>query len=441
MDRAHFATSTKSGTGATFLVALLRVAGLGLTYFLHVVTAKSLGVEQYGVFSYALNLCLILVYPLSLGFVNGATRFVPEYLATSKYAALHAYIRALLLIPVGNILVLAPISVAVLYSGRLPSQASGPLLGAILICAVLCTLSNGMLEVIRGFGRAPTAYFYNNALWPGLALVITLLTAQVFQLQAVSAVLIAAGSYGLVLVCQLATVGGLKKSIPRAAAAVSFSGWLPVTLPIMKYSMSLAVMNVLDVIMIGVLLTATDIGVYSAVQRLVLLLAFAPNTLYAMAIPTVAYQYYSGDVASAQDTLRRATFWAGLSSATIWLSILLFGESLLDIFGPGYSSGYKALVMLAAAYAIRYAIGPNDILLATLGRERLVAAIAVVALALGTLGCLLAIPAWGIEGAAIAAGGMTIGFHLCLWACARRFLQIESCAFLPRSLHAVSAQR
>ena len=85
-----------------------------------------------------------------------------------------------------------------------------------------------------------------------------------------------------------------------------------------------------------------------------------------------------------------------------YLVVAVFADSLLSLFGPGFSSGATSLVVLVVAMGIATAAGTVQTIVLMGGRSRWQLADKTGALVLNVVLNVLLIPIWGIEGAAVA---------------------------------------
>jgi O-antigen/teichoic acid export membrane protein len=92
----------------------------------------------------------------------------------------------------------------------------------------------------------------------------------------------------------------------------------------------------------------------------------------------------------------------------IWLAwpffivLALFGDTILTAFGPGFDDGAVSLAVLSLAMGLATAAGTVQTILLMGGRSSWQLADKSAALAVNVALNLLLVPAWGIEGAAVA---------------------------------------
>lgn len=157
-----------------------------------------------------------------------------------------------------------------------------------------------------------------------------------------------------------------------------------------------------DVILVGLLASPAAAGVYAVVTRCVRASEIVQQAARIAIGPQISAAFARG----AHDEVRH--IYGLVSAAMIWLAwpffllLAIFGDAVLSIFGPGFTSGHRSLMILTAAMALATAAGTVQSILLMGGRSTWQLADKSFALALNIALDLLFIPWWGIEGAALA---------------------------------------
>jgi O-antigen/teichoic acid export membrane protein len=94
-----------------------------------------------------------------------------------------------------------------------------------------------------------------------------------------------------------------------------------------------------------------------------------------------------------------AASWPSLIAA---IGILILGRPLLWLFSPQFVEAYPVMLILVAGFLFRAAVGPAEFLLNALGEQRALAAVACGVAVLDIVLNLALVPAFGLNGAAIA---------------------------------------
>lgn len=175
-------------------------------------------------------------------------------------------------------------------------------------------------------------------------------------------------------------------SLPRAAARI--------------FSFLLAR---LDVLMIGALASTREAGIYAAAIRFVGLALALQWALGQPFEPEIARLLANRDSRQSQRQFNVITGWSVLVTWPVLLTLIVHGSELLRLsFGPEYSEGAPALLIVAAAIMVATGVGSIDTVLVMSGRSGWSLVNTGVALAVNVAMNVVLIPRMGMEGAAIA---------------------------------------
>jgi stage V sporulation protein B len=185
-------------------------------------------------------------------------------------------------------------------------------------------------------------------------------------------------------------------------------------LNVMEYSVWLALMlfayNALrnmDILVLGRFRPPAEVGQYAALSTIAFTIQIFPQALGQTLTPRVARAYASNDFPQMRYELSSYFRRALLLSTPLFVGIAAFGPWLDLLFGPKYHFSPTLSVNLAFAYLVSGCLGPLGSSLTMSGRHRLEFVILIVG-SLAALGlCLLLIPRYGANGAALAT---TVGY-------------------------------
>jgi O-antigen/teichoic acid export membrane protein len=165
-----------------------------------------------------------------------------------------------------------------------------------------------------------------------------------------------------------------------------------------------------------------EVAVYYAAARLLALVAFVYFAIAGATTHKFTQYHVAGDTERLKkffgETIRW-TFWPSLAACAL---ILAFGKPLLWLFGGSFESGYIVMFILAVGMLSRAAVGPAERLLNMLGERKQCAAVYAGAFAINLGLCLLLIPHFGIEGAAVATSSALAVESIFLYRIAKRRL-------------------
>ncbi len=383
---------------------LLQGGGLGVTYLLHLLLARSMGPGEYGAYVYVVTWAATLAIPVGLGLPTAAVRLVAERLASGAWAELRGFLRRSwqLTALVGTAVAAAVALTIVALAPRLDAGLRAPALWGVWLIPLLALLSL-QAGASRGAGGVVVALAPDRVARPLLLLTGALVAANAGGLSAVTMVRITLGVLAVLVAAQLA---GFVRTVPRQAvrgeAAYATAGWLRIALPMMFTSAFLVLQNQSDILLIGLFLDRTEVGLYNAASKTAALVSLSLVAVTTIAAPTFAAAHATGGRGDLQRAAARAAhlgFWPALAAA---VGLLAFGGPLLRLFGASFVAARLPLTVLVGGQLVNAAAGPVGYLLAMTGYQddnaRVFAVSALLNLGLNAL----LIPAFGLVGAATA---------------------------------------
>jgi O-antigen/teichoic acid export membrane protein len=369
-----------------------RVFNAGVVFLTHVLLARLLGVEAFGVFSLAMTWALALGVVAALGLTMTPQRFVPEYRASGDWARLRGLFRFGHGAPLLTGLVIAGVG-ALLALWLVPADEAGLRL-AILI-ALLALPALALIDVVEGVALAHewtgVAYGVMFVLRPLLLPVLLALgwLAGLGLGPAAALAGFAAAAWIAALVLVLLVAPRLRALYPPGERAYEPRRWLALAIPALLADGAFLTMAYADVLVLSAFAGAAEVGVYVAATKIVGLVAFIHFGLSYAAAHHFSALHAEGRADDLLAYARRAATW------TFWPSLLLAGALaalspwLMPLFGADFAAGAAIAPLLAAALALRAVIGPSEQLLMMTNRQSAVtrayglAALVNVALAVG----------------------------------------------------------
>ncbi len=360
-----------------------------------VVLARALGVDGFGEYAYAMGFSALLALVPNLGVTVVITRAIARGDETGG-----GVVRAGLFIQIG--LAVFVMAAAPFCAAWLPEQPV-PLTYVILAAAQLAvgSLSWPYLAVLSGRARfdlvAKSEVLANGmttaCLLGAVALhrdVLTVLAVQVVA--ALAAVLIAR---------RMAS-----SLIPRGGERPSWRAVLQQAIPFGAATAVQGLYTKVDLMLLGQMVGATAVGLYSAAYKPVTLAVYFGGTVTGALFPLMARPFQQAPAAFSR-TVR------GLLAAAPAMALLLTGCAgplLRVLYGPEFQAAVPMAMVLAWSAAANWLYAPFGVALQAGHREREWLAALVGALVLNVVGNLWAIPRWGGMGAA----GMTVISELAL---------------------------
>lgn len=407
----------------------IKIGSAGLTYLMFVLLARSMTIGDYGRYSFGFNLATFLSVVAGFGLHVAIMRWWPEYLAKGEPGtSVAAYRWSSRTTLTGIIAVSALMVAAALGFGQWQREDPAYLVFAALLIGPLC-YSEFIASLLRSQGSVGWALVPRDIAWRGLMCVGG--GVAVWQgrlLTADEAMLLTAIVLGALVLAQVAVA---KRQSPemrmhaQSAAPDLHPAWRSTALALWAASILYALIQYVDVVLVGLLISPEAAGPYFAVTKtasLVSLLLIASNMICA---PLISRYWHAGDKAQLQRILRLVAMGVGIPTLLGFAFIVIFGKLLLGLFGDGFEAAYPALVVLTFGYTINALSGPMSYLVQFTGYEGAYLRIMATSYAaVLVLQCLL-IPILGIMGAAIGTAAGLVGWNLRSLILAKRKIGVD----------------
>lgn len=408
---------------------LTRVASAGAAFGLHVLLARLAGPDQYGTYSFVLAWLGIAVLVADLGLDLSLVRFVAAYRAQAAWAQLAGLWRWSRRLVLAVACLIGAAAALFLWLARRELDASlvwtGWIACGMLPAAALLRLGEGRL---LGLKRVALAQLPEGVVRPAVAAALAIVLFGVS-----GRALSSPAAMGLHLVA-VAVAAGLILALGRRAAPPVPSdieprydrrSWVRVSLPLGGEAGLRLLSNSLDVILLGAVAGMAEAGVYTVASRLAELIVFGSHASQMAARPHIAESHARSDPKALQNSVTAAAGWATLFAALACLLLIPARFHAMGLFGAEFVRGAPVLLILAVGHLVAACTALVDSAMTMTGHQLALARITAGVLALKTPLLLVAIPGWGIEGAALATTATTILGRVWGWAYVRRALDLD----------------
>lgn len=411
----------------------LKVGNAFLVYGISLLLARYLGAAEYGLYAYAMAWGSLLTVPAVLGLEGLVTREIAIYRTKEQWGLMKGLLRW------SNQLVgLWSLLLAVLFACTiwlLPSTVSEQ--QKLALWLVLCSLPflaltrlrqssmQALQQIVRG--QLPEMLFRPTAL-------ITLLSVSGLWLgskfTASWALLMYGISIGLAfLLGQVLLTRAVPRSCRDAIATYKPWIWLQMALPMLLIGGMYIINNQTDTVMLGMLKTTQDVGVYTVANRGASLIGFVLIAVNTTLGPTFASVYAQGNKAKLQRIVTQGCRWVLLSAVAISITLILGRHVFLGLFGNEFLRGETTLIILCLGQLANACTGSVAFLLLMTGHERDTAIGVTTSAVLNIFLNYVLIPDFGIGGAATATAISMGLWNLILVILAYKRLGINSTIF------------
>jgi O-antigen/teichoic acid export membrane protein len=410
--------------------AVLQVGSTGLAFIVSVLLARFLGGREYGIYALSIAWAGVLSVPAVMGFDRFSVRGLAVYAAHGQWRLARG-------------LLLRATELVLLASGAIVLCACGlalellPHVTAVAFCVSmglvpLTALTSLRQAAMQAFGRIVTAQLPEYALRPAVMLggVIALRLVVPRDLTSTAALVVNVAGVGIA--CAVGAVM-LRRALPMALrlAVPSYAAreWTASTLPMMLVSLIFLANSYVGTILVGLLDGARAAGVYSVVDKGAAMIAVLLSAANMPLAPAIARLNARGDRMELERVTLRVAQAGFLASLPIAAGISVFPKVYLGLFGPGFTAGASAAVILSVGQLVNAAAGPAGNVLLMTGHEREAAAGVAIGL-LANIGLAVAlVPEFGVTGGAVAGATSVIVWNVVLLVLARKRVGINASAF------------
>lgn len=424
-----------TGLGPTLVKAVtgsagLRIAGMGFGFLVGVQLARGLGAEGYGIYGVAMSIIALLTVPTEFGLPQLLTREVAVAKVERDWGRMKGILRwssrvSLLLSAVIGVGVVAWL----LLSGRrLNSPLGMTLLAGVLMVPVVAQLSI-RAAVLRGLQLIVRGQLPDVMLRPMFYSALLLLAALWFtpMTPAVAMALGVLSAALALLVAQLMLRGQMPVEVMAAVPVQEAGAWLNSTLPMAMTEGLRLLQSHLLILVIGVMATAADVGVYRVAASVGLVLALPAGLFAAVGAPVIARLHAAGDRARLQRLLGWVALGMTVGALVLTLPFILGGESLFArMFGPEFAASAPVLLVIATGQVASSLFGANAALLNMTGHQGAVTKASTLSLLLLLFIAVPLIHFHGVMGAAIANAVALFMWKVILWNFARQRTSLRS---------------
>lgn len=392
-DTAATDAAPRAGARSELAAGIIRLtAGRGLSVALNFVAwavmARALGPTSFGILQFAISVVFYLSFATDLGLTTYGTR---EFAGGGRQERV---VRSVM----GMRLALAVIVTAVAIGGALLIPWTGEQRNVSLaVSSVIAAGALNVLWLLRAQGRSTAMALQDVAaatVLAGGAVVIVLPSSS-----PVLAAAVYAGAQWLAALMSLRTVGGLGVLRPSfVGAAVALRASLPLGVAVLAVN----IYYTADSVLLGVLRTTTEVGLYGAAYRLVLPWLMLASVAGLLAMPTLTrlLQREGDEAVNTVQALSKSLLVIGLPVAAATTVVAAPLVSL--VFGTGYERAALPLQILIWSCVTVFANAPFGFMILARRKDRAYMWIAVAG-ALTNLGLnAILIPTAGMVGAAVA---------------------------------------
>ena len=350
----------------------LKVSLIALSFITSILLARTLDVTGYGLYSYIMAWVMLLQIPAGLGLQTILARELAAYRGKSEWGLMQGILQW------SNIFVLA-VSVIVsviavicvwVFQGQEMLQTNIAF-GLAFLSLPLMTLTGLRMGAMRGLDKVVEGQLPEGLVQP--LLFIAMLLFIVFlgsdSLTWVIGVRVIAMAFAFCLGAFL-----LYRNIPLAVKTSTptyeVKRWLSGIPPFMLITVTHAINNRTDAIMLGAIAGTDAVAIYTVAHRGSQLVNFALVAINMSLGPRIVRLYQRGDMEELQRIITKSNRALFVVSLAISLVLVVFGRYFLLLFGSDFTRGSLPLIILVIGQLINAFCGSSGVLLSMTGNER-----------------------------------------------------------------------
>ena len=202
---------------------------------------------------------------------------------------------------------------------------------------------------------------------------------------------------GFLIVGKVLPLGSITKS-----RIYPIKRMIKISFPMMLAGSVMLIMTWTDILMLSYFSSDTDVGIFSAAQKVSFLAGMGLMVVNAHVAPKIAKFFVAGRHEELERLVHNASKLIISISFPILLLIFVFPEEIMEFFGKEFIVGSSVMMMLSIGQLINVLCGPVGSIMQMTNNQTIFKNVVSLALIVNILLNYILIPIYGIEGAAIA---------------------------------------
>lgn len=393
---------------------IFRLFGLAISFICTLVISKFFGFTTFGNYSLIFALSQTIALLFCLGIPNSLIQIIGNTLLNEDQS------KALLKTGLKTTLVISIIPVVVLFFGK--NFISYYFFNNIGLSNYFLTAAYSIPflivhEVMLFYFLATKKFMpYNFCMFvlPNLLFITFLVIAKYLQLGGFWVFLSFTAGVCITVVVELGIVF-FKKYKPFPAVTQPRK-LLKIASPMLISGFFLMLLTHINVIMLGILTTEKQVGIYSIAAKVANLGFLIIVSISTIISPKMAELYGRKDMSGFKILINNSTRLISLLTLPIVAIIIIFSSDILQLWGKEATQGSLALIIISVGVLISAVFGNVDQILNMSNNQHILQNITVCSLLVNVAFNFVLIPKYGIEGAAISSLITNISINvLCLY--------------------------
>lgn len=391
-----------------------------ITFLISILLTRFMGASVFGVFSYFTSVLAVLSIPSQLGMPLLIIRETAQALELKLWGKIKGLWQWSAWLALLMSILFAIGSYTVVFIARIPltvDQQGSMEWGLILLPLLgICALVGA---AFRGINEVNLSQFPERLFLPGI-FALLIVVAHYFGKAAITST----EAFRLqVIAAAIASIGGLillyfktPKPVIKAAPEYESKKWLPSAIVLALNSGIQAINKQLSVIILGLFVVSSEVGVYRIAVQMALLVDIGFNVINPVIAPQFARLYLLKDQRRLQLLATKSARIVLLFNLVITVAFVLFGKQfLLIVYGKEFIPAYTSLLILLVGQLVNSLAGSIGYLMNMTGFEGTNTMVRIVATVINIGLNFLLTPFFGAIGAAIGTSVSIIVWNV--WLC------------------------
>lgn len=184
------------------------------------------------------------------------------------------------------------------------------------------------------------------------------------------------------------------------------------SVPLLLSSISVFTISQINILLGAFWMDNSSIGVYAVASLIALFATMGFGSISTIFGPIIADLYNEKKIGKLNELFQTTTRWAYYTSIMPLIFLAFKSESVLRIFGDGFTRGKTAVVILCAGYAISVSAGFSAKMLEMADRPWFLTINHILMAGANVALCLILVPKYGMVGLALATSIATVGLTI-----------------------------
>ncbi|MFH1025704.1 MAG: flippase [Nitrospirota bacterium] len=376
-----------------------------ITYAYGIIIARFMGLSDFGVFFLGITIFNLITLFSLCGIEDGLMRFIGFHVQNKEVGKAKGLIRFSLYSAIVSGTAFGALcfffaDLIALNIFRKPELAT--VLRFLSIGIPISAVMTVTVASIRGFKNVVPYVFIRKVFMPLISIILSLIVIFMgghligLSVTYVGAMACAAllGFFMLRSFLSSFEEGPVKRS--------SYEQYLPFITTAFLVNTFLFIFAWCDLIILGILRSTGEVGVYFAAKKTALSLNLLLISLNSIFTPLISHLYSGNARDHLHDAFKTSTQWILIFGLPIFLVILFTSKELLSLFGAAFVEGQTCLIILALGQLFNLSAGSVGYLLMMTGYQRLMLVNVIVLVIIAIPLSVVLVSRYGILGAAYA---------------------------------------